>query len=93
MQRAFSISRLSSRPAAGISRSPSVRAIYINEETNKRAVNTHFHSPFKDGRPNKDYSNPSFVSTHLLYPKEMLQKELVTVRQNYIPNENDRKKE
>ncbi len=87
------MNRLGSHPAAGLSRSPSVRAIYINEETSKRAVNTHFHSPFKDGRPNKDYSNPSFISTHLLYPKEMLQKEQITVRQSFIPNDNDRKKE
>ena len=50
-----------------LEKSPSRRGIYINEETNKRETATVFHSPYKDGRPNKQYINPSFISSHLLY--------------------------
>lgn len=77
-----------------LSKSPSRRGIYVNEETNKREVATIFHSPYKDGRPNRDYLNPSFVSSHLFYPKEHLEtpKDFV-VRKNYIPNPNDLRKE
>lgn len=56
-------------PQQEMGKSPSRRAIYFNEETNRREVSTSFHSPYKDGRPNPSYFNPSFVSSHLLYPK------------------------
>ena len=56
-------------------------------------MNTLFHSPFKDGRPNRNYANPSFISTHLLYPKDMLNKEAVVLRKNYIPQESELRKE
>jgi hypothetical protein len=60
----------------------------------KKEKNTIFHSPYKDGKPNKDYINPSFVSSHLFYPKENLEKtEQYVVKKNYNLNQNDIKKE
>lgn len=77
-----------------IDRSQSQRAIYINEETAKREVATIFHSPYKDGRPNRDYQNPSFVSSHLFYPKEEVDKNnSIVCKKNIVPNRNDQLKE
>lgn len=33
-------------------------------------MQTIFHSPFKDGRPNKEYSNPTFMSSDIIYNRE-----------------------
>lgn len=52
-----------------MSKSPSRRAIYLNDETPRRDISTPFHSPYKEGKPNPHYYNPSFVSSHLFYPK------------------------
>lgn len=76
------------------SKSPSRRAIYINEEiSNKREKHTTFHSPYKDGRPNKDYVNPSFLSSNLFYPKDYTNNQNIAVQPNYVRNSNDIKKE
>ncbi len=33
-------------------------------------MQTIFHSPFKEGRPNKDYSNPTFMSSDIISNRE-----------------------
>ena len=50
-----------------VSRSRSQRTIYLNQENNRRDPSTPFHSPYKGGRPNPDYCNPSFISSNLFY--------------------------
>jgi hypothetical protein len=59
----------SAREFARPTRSPQQRSIYINQESTKRDTSTPFHSPYKDGKPNPHYNNPSFVSNHLFYPQ------------------------
>ena len=48
----------------------SKRCVYINEEmprkTEKKEVQTIFHSPYKDGRPNKNFCNPTFMSSDII---------------------------
>jgi hypothetical protein len=75
------------------SRSPSCRVIYMNKETNKREVSTPFHSPYKDGRRNPNYQNPSFISSELFYAAECTTPNQSTYRltSNVIPNRNDLK--
>lgn len=50
------------------------RCVYINEEipkkTEKNSVQTIFHSPFKDGRRNKDFLNPTFMSSDIIANRE-----------------------
>jgi hypothetical protein len=46
------------------------RYIYINEENNRRENATIFHSPYKNGKKNPGYSNPTFMSSDILYPRE-----------------------
>jgi len=75
------------------SKSPTRRGIYINEETNKREVASIFHSPYKDGRRNKDYVNPSFISSNLFYPKEYVENNSeFIVKKNYVPTQGDIKR-
>lgn len=78
-----------------ISKSPSKRTIYINQEFNKKEVSTPFHSPYKDGRRNPNYSNPSFISSNLFYPKDYTETTSpnLNVTSNLVPNRNDIKKE
>ena len=92
MDRSASQRHLQPREA---SKSPTRRAIYLNQETSKRDLNTTFHSPYKDGKPNPQYFNPSFLSSHLFYPQEYLepQQQLVVVTRNYVPNSNDLQKQ
>ena len=87
--------RSSEREPIAITRTPSKRTIYINEETTRREVSTPFHSPYKDGKRNPSYSNPSFVSSHLLYPPDYIRQpplDLV-VKPNHVLTPNQLKKE
>jgi len=70
-----------------VSRSRSQRAIYVNQEGARRDPSTPFHSPFKGGRPNPDYHNPSFISSNLFYAQNYAQ-ENPSIHQtnNIIPN-------
>ena len=52
-------------------RSRSFRCLYSNDEVfNTRDISSIFHSPFKDGCKNKDYINPTFISSTLFYPED-----------------------
>jgi hypothetical protein len=33
-------------------------------------MQTIFHSPFKDGRPNRDFINPTFLSSDVIHQRE-----------------------
>lgn len=48
--------------------SPSNRTFYINDEVKySKDITTTFHSPYKDGKRNKQYTNPTFLSSNLFY--------------------------
>lgn len=36
------------------------------KKNEKTPIQTIFHSPYKDGRPNKDYFNPTFMSSDII---------------------------
>lgn len=55
------------------SRSPiaaSKRVAYLNNETPIRDPSTIFHSPFKNGKRNPEYSNPTLMSSSIFYQNE-----------------------
>ncbi len=51
-----------------LDRSHSQKMFYINDElSNSKDVATIFHSPYKDGKKNPNYYNPTFLSSNLFY--------------------------
>ena len=77
-----------------VSRSRSQRMIYLNQEKGKRDPSTPFHSPYKGGRPNPDYHNPSFISSNLFYANSYAEDNpSIGVTNNILPNCNDLKRE
>lgn len=51
-----------------LDRTQSQKMFYINDELSRsKDISTIFHSPFKDGKKNVNYTNPSFLSSHLFY--------------------------
>lgn len=62
------ISRTTLQYNNNLDRSPSHRTFYINDQvTNSKDITTTFHSPYKDGKKNKQYTNPTFLSSNLFY--------------------------
>lgn len=54
---------------ATLDHTPSQRTFYINEElSSSKDLATTFHSPYKDGKKNINFSNPTFLSSNLFYP-------------------------
>lgn len=49
-----------------------VRHVYINTEEAQKEKHTIFHSPYKGGRKNPSYTNPSFMSSDIFYPGSSL---------------------
>ena len=45
----------------------SKRVAYLNNETPLRDPSTIFHSPFKNGKRNPEYSNPTLMSSSIFY--------------------------
>lgn len=51
-----------------LDRSKSHKMIYVNDElTNSKDIHTIFHSPYKDGKKNTSFTNPTFLSSNLFY--------------------------
>ena len=94
MRRAYQQMMTTSSPRPTPSPSPNKRAVYINQEVTKRQVNTTFHSPYKNGRRDPAFVNPSLVSSHLLYPQDIVrsQQSSFKITQNYVPTPGDREK-
>lgn len=46
------------------------RHIYINTEEANKEKHTIFHSPYKGGRKNPNYYNPTFMSSDIFYPMD-----------------------
>lgn len=44
------------------------KCIYINNEEVQKDQQTNFNSPYKFGKKNKDYVNPSYISSDAFYP-------------------------
>lgn len=60
---------------SGLDRTPNSRTFYINKElSNSKDVATTFHSPYKDGKKNINFTNPTFLSSNLFYADEEVQK-------------------
>lgn len=46
------------------------RVFYINDElTFSKDISTTFHSPYKNGKRNNSFVNPTFISNDLFYAK------------------------
>lgn len=64
-------SRSQANIITGLEHSQSNKMFYINDEvSNSKDIATIFHSPYKDGKRNKNYANPTFLSSNLFYPEE-----------------------
>jgi hypothetical protein len=52
-----------------LNRSHSQKMCYVNDELNSssRDVATIFHSPYKNGKRNENYINPTFISSNIFY--------------------------
>ena len=48
------------------------KCIYINDEIQDRNPRSIFHSPYKNGIKDKNFTNPSFASSDLFYPKSIV---------------------
>lgn len=85
-------SRSQANIRTGLDHSQSNKMFYVNDEvSNSKDITTIFHSPYKDGKRNKNYTNPTFLSSNLFYPDEDVKKEQ-TPRHNLIYNKNQRSK-
>ena len=65
------------------------RFIYINTEEANKEKHTIFHSPYKGGRKNPNYSNPSFMSSDIFYPKDYSEHSKSKPKLGLIPTKND----
>ena len=48
------------------------KCIYINDEIQDKNPRSFFHSPYKNGIKDKNFTNPSFASSDLFYPKSIV---------------------
>ena len=71
-----------------LSEQPYHRFIYINEENDRRENATIFHSPYKNGKRNPEYNNPSFMSSDILYPRRYVEEASKTPKKGIVPNRN-----
>ena len=67
---------------------PFHRFIYVNEENNRRENATIFHSPYKNGKKNPEYNNPTFMSSQILYPRQYVEDAVKTPKKALLPNAN-----
>lgn len=72
-----------------IDEQPFYRFIYITEENNRRDNATIFHSPYKNGKRNPEYNNPTFMSSDILYPRQYTEEAARTPKKAIIPNKNE----
>jgi hypothetical protein len=54
-----------------LNHSISQKIYYVNDEliSSSKDVTTIFHSPYKNGKRNDQFMNPTFISSNLFYPE------------------------
>ena len=74
----------STTPQRTADKSGSRKIFYVNDELKfSKDINTPFHSPYKGGRKDPTYTNPTFISSHLFYPQS---RESAPVPSNLVLN-------